>query len=767
MVSEEKFEEMVKKVKELEEKLNKNYDKKKDPGWLTSKKSFSVIQRYGGKADDFDMWKFRMATFLMEEPGWEGLLKALDTFTVIPSDAQLGQMITDTVVAEPAIEDAQEVKAMCKQLYQVLCMNLEDNALKGIRNLSHKEANGFLGWIKLNLEVTAMTGQRLQGLNRKVYQPPRVKKYQEVISALDSWEINKRELERHEGKTLMDSAAIFALKSIVPEELEKDIERSNTLRTFEEVKLYVLEQVTMRRDTKARGPVPMEVDYIKNALANLNNQECGTCGGGGDEGQDQGTEDGGNMNPEDVDKVTTQILSMEKEKLCNKEGLDMIFQVLSMQRKGGGKGGKGGGNGGGKGRFDGTCSHCGVYGHRLRDCWKKDKEMEEYRASKGGKGMKGKGQSYQGKGWQQQSGGWGQQWGWGQKGGGGYKGGYGGKGGKAQGTAMNLWAPQGYDQSTQATQGSPWAPGNPWSLCSLHKEGEWQSPKKATRANKWDKIIPPPPGLGKGFEVLTSFEAIQEMEECEADEEEYPILGSTTNSSKTKMPRMNNYSKGQIRRLQGNEGRGREGQGREKGNEGVKKLQGKIWIPKGSNKGNEDEGEATRKPCMMFMKAPPTTEAKELCPFIGSKPDEAGWRRVKGVMDSGASESVAPPTMCPNYKIYPSPGSIAGQNYVSASDDTIPNLGEQYLDIVTKQGRATVAKYQVADVTRPLNAVSEICDAGGTEGQLVVFGKNGGYVLNLENGQWTEFEREQGVYTLEFWVPPPGTIKEGGFTRQG
>jgi len=37
-----------------------------------------------------------------------------------------------------------------------------------------------------------MTGQRLQGPNWKVYQPPRVKKYQEVISALDSWEINKR-----------------------------------------------------------------------------------------------------------------------------------------------------------------------------------------------------------------------------------------------------------------------------------------------------------------------------------------------------------------------------------------------------------------------------------------------------------------------------------------------------------------------------------------------------------------------------------------------
>jgi len=122
---------MLEKVQALEEKLNTYYDKKKDPGWLASKKSFSVIPRYGGKADDFDMWKFRMSTFLKEEPGWEEILKALDAFTAIPSDAQLSTMIQEVVVDAPGVNDTNEVKNMCRQLNQVLCLNLEDNALKG------------------------------------------------------------------------------------------------------------------------------------------------------------------------------------------------------------------------------------------------------------------------------------------------------------------------------------------------------------------------------------------------------------------------------------------------------------------------------------------------------------------------------------------------------------------------------------------------------------------------------------------------------------
>ena len=142
---------------------------------------------------------------------------------------------------------------------------------------------------------------------------------------------------------------------------------------------------------------------------------------------------------------------------------------------------------------------------------------------------------------------------------------------------------------------------------------------------------------------------------------------------------------------------------------------------------------------------------------------ESGWEKIKGVMDSGASESVAHPSVCPAYEVSESVGSKAGQNYTSASGDIIPNLGQKVLDVVSDDGRETKVRYQAADVSRTLNSVSEICDAGDpVNGQYVIFSKWGGYVYNPSSGRQTPFEREQGIYTMEMWVKP-----KSGFTRQG
>jgi hypothetical protein len=159
----------------------------------------------------------------------------------------------------------------------------------------------------------------------------------------------------------------------------------------------------------------------------------------------------------------------------------------------------------------------------------------------------------------------------------------------------------------------------------------------------------------------------------------------------------------------------------------------------------------------IFLKLP-TEEDKVQHPFVGVlgvKPAGDGYIEVRGVMDSGASESVAPPSMCPHVKITPSAGSLIGQKYVSASDDILPNLGEQTLDVVLPTGHDGHVTYQMADVARPLNSVSQICDGGGDAGQIVIFGRHGGTIVNLESGSQTPFQREQdGVYSMNFWVKP-------------
>ena len=90
---------------------------------------------------------------------------------------------------------------------------------------------------------------------------------------------------------------------------------------------------------------------------------------------------------------------------------------------------------------------------------------------------------------------------------------------------------------------------------------------------------------------------------------------------------------------------------------------------------------------------------QELHPCIADR-EKGGWEVLKGVMDSGASESVTCPKTCTQYEAVPSRMSKAGMNYVSASGDIIPNLGEKMIQVMTEDGKESTAKYEVAGVSR-------------------------------------------------------------------
>ena len=156
----------------------------------------------------------------------------------------------------------------------------------------------------------------------------------------------------------------------------------------------------------------------------------------------------------------------------------------------------------------------------------------------------------------------------------------------------------------------------------------------------------------------------------------------------------------------------------------------------------------------------PHVVRQELHPCINAASSTGGWKYVKGVMDSGATDSVIHPSECEEYEIQESPGSKVGQNWTSASGGVIPNLGQKILDVVTEDGIESQVKYQAADVSRTLNSITEICDAGGEEGQYVIFSKWGGTVYNPKLKRQTPFEREGGIYTMGMWVKP-----KVGFTR--
>jgi hypothetical protein len=171
-------------------------------------------------------------------------------------------------------------------------------------------------------------------------------------------------------------------------------------------------------------------------------------------------------------------------------------------------------------------------------------------------------------------------------------------------------------------------------------------------------------------------------------------------------------------------------------------------------KENKDEMKMSKsEPALVFTTTAPKEEVVNM--VQGWRREEQGWVRVRSVMDSGCGVSVAPPGMCPEHPIEESEGSRRGQEFMSASEDTIPNLGEQKLNVLLDNGKETAIKYQIADVSRALNAVTEICDAGHPDhGNHVIFGRRGGMIVNLETGKTTPFQREGNIYCLDYWVKP-------------
>ena len=128
-------------------------------------------------------------------------------------------------------------------------------------------------------------------------------------------------------------------------------------------------------------------------------------------------------------------------------------------------------------------------------------------------------------------------------------------------------------------------------------------------------------------------------------------------------------------------------------------------------------------------------------------------------MDSGAAESVAPKSMARQFLLTDSPASRAGVFYTAANGGRLDNLGQQEIPVAFANGIRAMTTFQIAEVSRPLMSVAKICELGNR----VLFGANGGVIVNLNTGQATPFEKEDGVYVFSMWIPP---LAETPFGRQ-
>ena len=194
--------------------------------------------------DKYDDWRFKVITFIEMEDNFRELLEWTEKLTTMSEQKDLDAY---------EFEQNWNASLMNDQLYNFLCLNLKDEALTMVKNMKTTTGvNGMARWWKFNHDCQALTGQRIQALANVIYKPHRVKTFSEVVVAIEKWDRDVSRFEAATGK-IAEETKTFSLRQLVPEELDLlTTSNSNTLKTFEQVKAYVNEQVALRREKGQR-----------------------------------------------------------------------------------------------------------------------------------------------------------------------------------------------------------------------------------------------------------------------------------------------------------------------------------------------------------------------------------------------------------------------------------------------------------------------------------------------------------------------------------
>ena len=100
-----------------------------------------------------------------------------------------------------------------------------------------------------------------------------------------------------------------------------------------------------------------------------------------------------------------------------------------------------------------------------------------------------------------------------------------------------------------------------------------------------------------------------------------------------------------------------------------------------------------------------------ICEMGGVNPS-ANWERVEAAVDSAAVDNVIPAPALPHIKTEPSPRSISGRHYVSASDQEIKNRGQRLVRFRSEENNPHSIMFQSADVGRTLISADRLSEAG-------------------------------------------------------
>jgi hypothetical protein len=141
--------------------------------------------------------------------------------------------------------------------------------------------------------------------------------------------------------------------------------------------------------------------------------------------------------------------------------------------------------------------------------------------------------------------------------------------------------------------------------------------------------------------------------------------------------------------------------------------------------------------------------------FIGG---HEKWQDIDLMMtlDSGCCKHVLPADAAPGYEISDSPGSRRGQGFTVGNGAKVPNEGQMSLNLEADSGSGREhlrSVFQVANLSRPLMSVSQICQ----HGYKCVFEKDHANILNESGESICKFQEDRGLYvaTMSLKAPTP------------
>ena len=662
-------------------------------GWSSHQKPLDA----GVSAEAFQVWRERALVFLAQ--GRQDVRRLL-TWAEGETAAEVLARATD----QSQMPDFEKVNFA---LHGAI-MGIIGDSLLGRARCSNE--HGALLWRNLCTEWAGSAPQYRHAKAKQFQDPPRAKDMTALWAALPAWERLGEEV-RTAGFDLPEWVKSAALEKLIPLELLRTLISRPELDSLNARLAWIRSQME-----HARGSAQML------ALA------------GGGRGKDaSGDVLMGALAP-DVPGSASVVWSLQAERgrlefEGDWVGAAALSDAINALGKGGkGKGGKGGGGrgppaawsttaawgkgaergskggGGGAGpssfgsagaadAFRGACHHCGIEGHRKRDCKKLDAEMAARR--QGGPGGGGKG---------------------------------GGKG-KGKGGLYECGADDaGADDPAGAHDGAgPDAAGEVWWFESLGflGTGPAPAPVRQLAARR-----PPGPELHNRFAVLDEGELEDEVPAPPAPFQVHasrcsgcPRGGCGLSVGENFQP-LDELARGH--RLRGPRPRGKP----------RRVAFADCWQQVGDDRAHK------RDELSLLLEGSPDG----LLAAVGSGL-APGEKVIEVVVDSGAVQSVAPPGLFPG-TMEPSAMSRAGRTYRAANGSQIRNLGQVRVPFVSSEGHKCSLPFQVAEVEHALLSVGHLAAAGNR----VELHEKGGTITHIASGKTMSLMRRGGVYVLQLRV---------------